>query len=169
MPKHFNHAGSRFGLWTVIERVASDSNWNDKWLCRCDCGTVKPVLGCTLRNGQTTNCGCRRLVSQESKAATRKRIAKKYRLSKPGKWASYCAARHAAKMRAIPAWANRQLIEDLYSLARIYTDSGLLAHVDHIVPLQSKSVCGLHCEDNLTVLPAADNISKGNLWWPDMP
>jgi len=30
-------------------------------------------------------------------------------------------------------------------------------------------VCGLHCEQNMQILWNADNIRKGNRWWPDMP
>jgi len=51
----------------------------------------------------------------------------------------------------------------------VYRRAGIEAHVDHIVPLQSKLVCGLHTPDNLTVLLARENISKGNRVWPDMP
>jgi hypothetical protein len=30
------------------------------WLCRCDCGVVKDVNSENLRNGKSTNCGCKR-------------------------------------------------------------------------------------------------------------
>ena len=30
------------------------------WLCRCDCGVVKPVRSETLRNGKAKSCGCLR-------------------------------------------------------------------------------------------------------------
>ena len=68
-----------------------------------------------------------------------------------------------------PSWADRDLIADLYRLARAYTKAGHPAHVDHIVPLQSSLVCGLHVQDNLTVVPASENIAKGNRRWPNMP
>lgn len=39
----------------------------------------------------------------------------------------------------------------------------------HIVPLQSKLVCGLLVPANLREIPGAENSSTGNYYWPDMP
>lgn len=75
----------------------------------------------------------------------------------------------AACLLATPKWANHFFIEEIYDLAMRRTAmTGFDWHVDHIVPLQSKSVCGLHVEHNLQVIPAALNFSKGNHRWPDM-
>lgn len=48
-------AGRRFGRWTVIEYAGEG-----KWLCKCDCGTLRKVSGACLNNGRTKSCGCTR-------------------------------------------------------------------------------------------------------------
>lgn len=76
------------------------------------------------------------------------------------------AKRRAKKLCATPAWLTKEElveIEELYEIAqafKLYT--GQEYHVDHIVPLQSKIVCGLHVPWNLQILEASENLSKHN-------
>lgn len=78
--------------------------------------------------------------------------------------------RRARKLNATPAWANEFFIREAYHIARVRTKvTGIKWHVDHIVPLQSKLVCGLHVEHNLQVIPAVSNMVKGNRHWPNQP
>ena len=79
------------------------------------------------------------------------------------------AARRAARARATPAWANADDIRQIYEIAAVLSRSGVKFHVDHEVPLRGKTVCGLHVETNLRVIPAYLNIAKHNRFWPGMP
>lgn len=84
--------------------------------------------------------------------------------------AAKCAKRRAARINSCPLWANSFFIREIYDLAKRRTKcTGIPWHVDHIVPLRSKFVCGLHVEQNLQVIPAIQNFKKGNRSWPDMP
>lgn len=82
-------------------------------------------------------------------------------------------AEQVARRRArivTPAWARPTAIAAFYREAkRLEKETGQKYHVDHIVPLNSELVCGLHVETNLQVIPATQNVLKRNLVWPDMP
>ncbi len=71
--------------------------------------------------------------------------------------------RKASVKQAIPPWYDSAKAREIYAeAARLSQETGMPYHVDHIVPLLGKNVCGLHWHGNLQVLPATDNISKGN-------
>ena len=98
-----------------------------------------------------------------------KLYAKKYNLSNRGKKNAAWGAYRAAKLQATPSWADKFFIDEIYDLAQLRTKAtGFKWVVDHIVPLRSDKVCGLHWEGNLAVIPEKDNILKGNRFWPDM-
>lgn len=107
---------------------------------------------------------------QKANSAKVSQCVRAYRKAFPHKVVAWNTRRRASKLQATTAWANDFFIEEIYDLAQLRTKAtGYAWHVDHIVPLQGKTVCGLHCEANLQVIPAFDNISKSNRYWPDMP
>ena len=80
----------------------------------------------------------------------------------PDKIAEKVARRRSAKINAMPVWANRTLIKAVYREASHMRNMGRDVHVDHVVPLQGRNVCGLHIHENLEIINAHTNRSKYN-------
>lgn len=60
-------AGQRIGMWTILGLHGHDARAHQaRWICRCDCGTERPILEVSLRKARSTNCGCANRLSVES-------------------------------------------------------------------------------------------------------
>lgn len=64
--------------------------------------------------------------------------------------------RRVCKLKATPSWANLEKIKEIY----MNCPDGY--HVDHIIPIRGRDICGLHIPENLQYLPAIENVKKGN-------
>ena len=89
---------------------------------------------------------------------------KKYISLNKSKRNALLAKYRATKLKATPLWFEKDLVKTVYLKAKEWG-----FEVDHIVPLQGKTVCGLHCWANLQLLDAPLNSGKKNHYWPDMP
>jgi hypothetical protein len=76
-------------------------------------------------------------------------------------------ARQAAILQRTPPWADLKEIRTFYDVSHWMTDvTGVEHHVDHILPLQGDLVSGLHVTENLRVISATVNLSKGSKYAP---
>jgi hypothetical protein len=102
--------------------------------------------------------------------AARVENANRWQRENPGLANAKVRLRQVNKLRATPSWADLEFIELLYvetsDLSRREVRG--VFHIDHVVPLKSNRVCGLHTEENLRAIPAKANMSKSNRFWPDM-
>lgn len=76
------------------------------------------------------------------------------------------ARRRSSKLQRTPKWLTaeqHQQIKDIYKMAKeLETVFLWKQHIDHIIPLQGKSVSGFHHPDNLQILSAKINAEKHN-------
>ena len=81
------------------------------------------------------------------------------KINKPGYLetvSAYASNRRAVKKQATPPWSQLgQIMEFFKKRPKGYP-------VDHVIPLQTDIVCGLHVLANLQYLLATKNIKKGN-------
>lgn len=56
MGKYIDLTGMQFGKWYVKERDNDASGV--RWICQCECGTIRSVITAHLKNGASQSCGC---------------------------------------------------------------------------------------------------------------
>jgi 5-methylcytosine-specific restriction endonuclease McrA len=109
----------------------------------------------------------RRIAMQKYDAKEHRKEAKRnYARSHPAYFASRSRLRNALKQQAIPSWLTRDQFLEMenlyYQAAKRSRETGVAYHVDHIIPLNSPVVCGLHVPWNLQILEATENMKKHN-------
>lgn len=111
-----------------------------------------------------------RAANPEKAKANQERATARWRAANPHRVTAKQAKRTAAQLQATPKWADSKAIDQYYLIASyLSVELNSPFQVDHVVPLQSKQVCGLHAQTNLSILPAAWNAKKGNRTWPGKP
>jgi hypothetical protein len=129
------------------------------------------------QNNQDKVKACRERYLSECKEKVRESRHKTYLKNKRIEnlnsrlWKKLNSDRHAAlqskrrslKLHATPSWASLEKIAEIYKQRRLVSEvTGVEHHVDHVIPLKGKNVCGLHVETNLKIVPATENMKKSN-------
>lgn len=115
-----------------------------------------------------TKYWCRKCCRAKSQSKTKKTNNQQYNNSSKGyikRFKRYSKRKKEASVQ----WADRKKMALVYLKCRkLNSTSSLKYCVNHVVPLISKSVCGLHNEFNLQISPVTENMKKSNKIIPNM-
>jgi hypothetical protein len=99
-------------------------------------------------------------------------LCKKWRDMNPDKIGARNSTYRMSKLNGSTSWEpelDEFVVSEAYLLSSIRSRLfGTKYAVDHIVPLVSEKVCGLHNAYNLSVITLSENVRKSNRFWPDM-
>jgi hypothetical protein len=121
---------------------------------------------CRLRNACKSCMNFQNRMQHVANPEPKRGAQRKWAKANAGMCNAKLVKRRATKLRAMPTWlTSSQLLEikDIYRLAKeLQWLSEVPLEVDHEVPLQGDSVCGLHVPWNLRIITRPLNRSKGN-------
>lgn len=107
-----------------------------------------------------------RLANLEKDRAYMKQYLRKWQTENKDKVLIITKRYQKARLLRTPKWLTKSDWAEInwaYALALQKTkETGIPYEVDHIIPLQGKNISGLHCPQNLQVIPAIENSMKGN-------
>jgi hypothetical protein len=104
--------------------------------------------------------------NREARREMLNKASRKWNKNNKAKKNELTANRRAGLLKATPAWADKSAISYVYHAAQVLEkEYGTKWEVDHVVPLSSDVVCGLHTADNLQLLSRTDNARKSNEWF----
>ena len=152
-----------FLFWQYhLKRVKRDGYFTEQWF---SVSAFNKTLSRNRQKWRDYDAAWRSKNVEQIRENSRKNTSN-YRLNNPVKVKAQYAKSRAAKLQRTPKWLTQEhyiQIESIYALAKQLTEeTGVLHHVDHIVPLQGKLVSGLHVPWNLRAIPATENLSKSN-------
>lgn len=118
------------------------------------CGTIKPLEdfypNASKYDGYGDYCSA---CSRAARIAT-------YNKDPSKELAKNTTRKRLVSEKQTPSWADQDKILE------IYRNRPEGYHVDHILPLNGKLVCGLHVENNLQYLTVEENLRKKNKFTP---
>jgi hypothetical protein len=165
--------GQRFERWLVLSPagICDTTGWA-MWNCRCDCGMERTAAGAQLTAGLTRSCGClgrdmraTGRTPEEEKAVRRERSRLSARKN-PARMKANKIKYEKKLAKATPDWLTPEdwtAMNAVYEEARRLTrETGTPHQVDHIFPINGKTVSGLHVPSNLQILTKAANVAKSN-------
>lgn len=160
----------RKGIGRVLRRrIWMEQNPGMSMCSKCKEG--KPIQEFKKHKGQPHGIGswCRschsasRIASYALNPSKEQESQKAWQQNNKHKRSYYLADYRCRKLRATPKWADMDSIQNIYERCAMITEwTGIIHHVDHHYPLRGRSVCGLHVETNLSIIPAISNLAKGN-------
>lgn len=111
-----------------------------------------------------------RLAAQRQYAADFPELKKlsnaRWRANNRGTYNAIAGKYIASKRQAVPVWLTQDQKAEIKEIYQLAQDLAWLGneplHVDHIVPLRGKEVCGLHVPWNLQIISRSANVRKGN-------
>lgn len=105
---------------------------------------------------------------QENNKEHIKQTKKQWRKNNPEKVAIGKERRRGYLKESIPIWYEVNMVKQLYLKRNELNEKwSLNLQVDHIIPIISNTVCGLHCWANLQLLDSELNNSKNNNYQQD--
>jgi len=103
---------------------------------------------------------------QEKNREKQKANLKKWKKDNPDKILADFHKRRASQINATPKWYSEFDAFVMHEAALLSRRRSAVTnvkwHIDHMIPLQSKTASGFHCASNIQVIPEALNVRKRN-------